>query len=172
MEEIRDVLVALWSRLSRDQKQAVLVLSTSFPLGLLSVGVGIFSASYFLLAIGLGTLGIGIYSVIHCGLILLKVIAFVLKFVVYSIPFILKLPFVLVGIVKREVQENVSDLSTGGVLTSGDHLSPVQDRKPLHETFEESPPDIPFGWFDVVFAVWFILAAIQLYSLCVFFFGA
>lgn len=162
MMEALDLLGGIWSSLSRDQKLGVILLSTSLPLGLLSVGVGVVSGSALLLCVGLATLMIGTYTVIHVGFAVLKLIVFLMKSV-------LRLPFVLLRMMKSELRENVSDLSTLRPGVPGGWTGAGRSRR---DGRGESLTSSSFSWFDFVFLVWVVLALIQIYILHGFFFAA
>lgn len=163
MMEALELLGNIWSNLTREQRQGVIILSTSFPLGLLSVGIGVFSGSLSLLLVGLATLAIGAYAIVHIGLVLFRLFVFLIGFV-------LKLPFVLLGIAK-DYSNKKSDI----LAELGDGRGGSSDSAPkklqLQKVDRESPDSLPVGWFDFVFLVWGILAVVQIRTLHGFFFG-
>ena len=50
------------------------MLTTSLPLGVVSIGVGLYTGNSLLALVGFATLVIGVYAVLHCGFIVLKLV--------------------------------------------------------------------------------------------------
>lgn len=135
-----DAISALWRVLPREQQQGVVMFSASFPLGLVSLLVGLFRPDDLLAGAGAITLALGLLVVLVVGS-LIVVLAFRLLRLLLSLPF---------RLFRRRKP-------AGG---------PSEPEMETADTPGRAPADATgWTWFDTLFVVWALLQVFQLYRL-------
>ncbi len=141
-----DLVHGAWSILAREQKQALLLLLSSIPLGLVSLFVGLREGDALLAATGVTALVCASIATVFVGYTLLTLCYLLLKW-------LLSLPFTLVKWLLRARKSSTES-------------EPLAETTPEPRDREErQDPDIGIDWIDLALLFWLGVAVLQIWLL-------
>lgn len=145
-----DFVQGAWSLLSREQKQALVLLAASVPLGLVSIFVGLRESHYLLVATGATSLACATISVAFVGFALISLCYALLKL-------FLSLPSRLIKWTMRIRKSSATATTPNGTeAADGKHLEPKDRERNQHQAGDG------FDWVDLGLLFWLGVAILQI----------
>ena len=147
MEEFLQGLWETWSAMGRQERQATIVFGSSFPLGVLGLGIGLSADHSLLFWLGLINIVVSAVVVLFMGMLLLTVVFAVIKAALKGLLWIITWPF------RRRTE-------------------PAPEPEPISDV----PPTVRLdatgneGFiFDLFFAAWAVVSMVQIFQLAKYF---